>query len=98
MSSEVNQPPSTEEHPSSTERHRMVCPVCERPAMGRIPRYGFLQTKVFPLFGYYPWECGVCRVVRLLKDRGASRSRRESRPSRVTNELNINSLASKESA
>jgi hypothetical protein len=33
----------------------------------RNPRKGFLQLYVFPIFGYYPWECLYCRKVRMLK-------------------------------
>jgi hypothetical protein len=27
----------------------------------RLSRTGFLQLRVYPLFGFYPWECPVCR-------------------------------------
>jgi hypothetical protein len=34
-----------------------------------MPRIGFLQNKVFPKFGYYPWECMHCRGITMLKMR-----------------------------
>ena len=44
--------------------------------MRRLGRAGFLQAKVFPLFGYYPWECSICRRKRLLRLRGKRRRRK----------------------
>ncbi len=29
--------------------------------MRRLMRESFLQRNVYPLFGYYPWECPLCR-------------------------------------
>jgi hypothetical protein len=33
-------------------------------------RIGLFEKKLFPLFGYYPWECSGCRKRFLLKARG----------------------------
>jgi hypothetical protein len=33
----------------------------------RLARKGFLQLRVFPLFGYYPWECPVCRKTLMIR-------------------------------
>jgi DNA-directed RNA polymerase subunit RPC12/RpoP len=35
----------------------------------RLERKGFLQKRIYHLFGYYPWECPKCRGVVLLKKR-----------------------------
>jgi ribosomal protein L40E len=43
----------------------MVCRKCGSSALRRQKRHGFLQLKVFPLFGLYPWECAMCRKVRM---------------------------------
>ena len=32
-------------------------------SLRRVARKGFLQQKVYTLFGYYPWECPVCRAL-----------------------------------
>ena len=32
-------------------------------------RRGFLQIKILPIFGYYPWLCGVCRTSFLTRKR-----------------------------
>jgi hypothetical protein len=37
--------------------------------MRRLLRESFLQKHVYPLFGYYPWECPLCRKPVLLKVR-----------------------------
>jgi hypothetical protein len=33
----------------------------------RLARKGFLQLRVFPLIGYYPWECPVCRKTLMIR-------------------------------
>jgi|HubBroStandDraft_5_1064220.scaffolds.fasta_scaffold36587_3 hypothetical protein len=38
----------------------MHCRECGT-GLRRLARKGFLQLKVFSFFGYYPWECPVCR-------------------------------------
>jgi hypothetical protein len=54
----------------------LACPICGRDDMKRVSRHGFLQTRVFPLFGFYPWECSHCRAVQLFKNRGRRRRHR----------------------
>jgi hypothetical protein len=64
----------------------MECPECHSSKIQRIKRKGFFQTRLAPLFGYYPWHCSECRKDHLLKVRGerkrlrskAGRSRRTS--------------------
>jgi DNA-directed RNA polymerase subunit RPC12/RpoP len=43
--------------------------------MRRLVRESFLQRKVYPLFGYYPWECPLCREPVLFKQRGVRKKR-----------------------
>jgi hypothetical protein len=38
--------------------------------MRRVNRTGFLQTKLLPYFGYFPWECVMCRRKAYFKDSG----------------------------
>jgi len=38
----------------------MHCKECGN-ALRRLARRGFLQIRVFPIFGFYPWECPICR-------------------------------------
>jgi hypothetical protein len=46
----------------------------------RLPRISFWQRRIYPLFGYYPWECPICRKLVMLK----KQYRRKSRSSRPT--------------
>lgn len=55
----------------------MHCTKCGS-EMRRLMRESFLQRKVYPLFGYYPWECPLCREPILFKKRYLRRKR--SRP------------------
>ena len=50
-----------------------LCPKCKTHPMRRLPRVGFLQEKVLPRFGLYPWECPTCRKLRLMLHRGQTR-------------------------
>lgn len=45
------------------------CPDCERVALRRQGRVGFLQRVVYPRFGLFPWECGLCRKIFMLSQR-----------------------------
>jgi DNA-directed RNA polymerase subunit RPC12/RpoP len=51
---------------ANEEGMRAVCTHCGS-NMRRLGRKGFWQRKIFSLFGYYPWECPVCRNPLLLK-------------------------------
>jgi hypothetical protein len=35
--------------------------------MRRLKREGFMQLKVYSAFGYYPWECPICRDPMLVR-------------------------------
>jgi hypothetical protein len=48
------------------------CPQCEVIELRRQGRTGFLQKVVWSYFGYYPWECGLCRQIYMLKQRATS--------------------------
>ena len=62
---------------SESEPHRMQCPECHQMSMHRVSRSGFLETRIFPKFGYYPWECPRCEIKKLLKARGIRKRRRK---------------------
>ena len=47
-----------------------ACQDCGSQNLRRLARQGFLQQKVFPHFGLYPWECPTCRKTRLYRKRG----------------------------
>jgi hypothetical protein len=52
----------------------MRCTKCGN-NLRRVPRKGFLQTKLYPIFGFYPWECAICRYVVLKKKQYMRKSR-----------------------
>jgi len=60
-----------------SEHSEFACPSCGSNKLRRLPRFGFLQQKVFPIFGFFPWECPICRQTRLYRKRG-KRVRRHS--------------------
>ena len=45
------------------------CPQCDGIELRRQGRIGFFQRAVYPRLGLFPWECGLCRKVFLLKQR-----------------------------
>jgi hypothetical protein len=47
-------------------RIEMHCRECGS-NLRRLARKGFLQLKVYPFFGYYPWECPVCRKTLMVR-------------------------------
>jgi hypothetical protein len=55
----------------------MQCAKCGS-EMRRLVRESLLQKRVYPLFGFYPWECPLCREPTLFKKR--YERRRRSRP------------------
>jgi len=61
---------------SSRESH-LHCKMCGSSRVFRVFRQGFLQEKVYPLFGYYPWRCRSCRGAMMLRKRKIKRTRRE---------------------
>jgi predicted RNA-binding Zn-ribbon protein involved in translation (DUF1610 family) len=62
-------------HPSRYEQNNELrCPTCGLNYLRRIHRRGFLQMRVYSLFGYFPWECPVCREPMLLRVRHQRRS------------------------
>jgi hypothetical protein len=50
-------------------RIEVQCPGCGNHHPHRLERRGFLEKKVLPKFGYYPWMCGHCRTSFLIRKR-----------------------------
>jgi ssDNA-binding Zn-finger/Zn-ribbon topoisomerase 1 len=59
---------------------KKTCPQCDEVELTRVARRGFMQERVYPKFGMFPWECAQCRQIFLLKSRG--RSYRKAGPNR----------------
>lgn len=45
------------------------CQDCGSDKVYRVGREGYLQAKIYPLFGYYPWRCMRCGVHVILRKR-----------------------------
>ena len=63
-------------HRDATTSKVPVCPGCRQASMRRVERVGFLQQRILPAFGLYPWECTLCRKQKYLRIRGVKRRRR----------------------
>ena len=56
-------------------RARMLCPQCGSAALYRMYRNGFMQTRIYPFLGYYPWGCKRCGVQMMLRKRRLHKAR-----------------------
>jgi hypothetical protein len=61
--------PSTLSAPTG-KKQSCTCPRCGNQYLTRLARMGFLENKILPLFGYYPWICGACRKRKYFRVRG----------------------------
>jgi len=58
----------------------MHCKVCGT-SMRRVARDGFVQQHILPLFGFYPWQCPMCRSVSMYRKKNKRKRRSEFRNS-----------------
>jgi DNA-directed RNA polymerase subunit RPC12/RpoP len=56
-------------------KDRVYCQKCGSGRVYRVEREGFMQERIYPLFGYYPWRCELCGVYMMLKKRNRARTR-----------------------
>lgn len=56
-------------HPETETEAPMKCRNCGGTCLRRVSRSGFLQLKILPFFGLYPWVCEECGEVRLYRKR-----------------------------
>jgi hypothetical protein len=50
-------------------KKRLTCPRCMSDKVYRLYREGFLQKRIYSLFGFYPWRCKVCSAHMMLHRR-----------------------------
>ena len=50
-------------------KERVHCRRCGSDRVYRVEREGFMEEKIYPLFGYYPWRCKICRDHVMLRKR-----------------------------
>jgi DNA-directed RNA polymerase subunit RPC12/RpoP len=53
----------------SSAKEPVHCQKCGSEKVYRVGREGYLQVKIYPLFGYYPWRCMRCGVHVILRKR-----------------------------
>ena len=51
----------------------VYCPECGADRVYRIERRGFLRRRVYPIFGFYPWQCKECGYEVVLRKRNRKR-------------------------
>ncbi len=56
---------------------KVLCPECGGDHPRRVERKGFLQRKVYPIFGYYPWFCPDCKSTFAMRKRHRRKSKRK---------------------
>jgi hypothetical protein len=47
----------------------VICRCCGSDRVYRLFREGFLQKKIYPMFGFYPWRCRTCATTMMLQKR-----------------------------
>jgi hypothetical protein len=55
---------------SHTASSKLACTGCHAYSLRRVKRKGVWQKLIASAFGYYPWECKVCREINMYRDRG----------------------------
>lgn len=57
----------------------LQCSTCGSTRLRRLEREGFLQSKVYSFFGYYPWRCSTCKTSFLMKRRSLIKGAKETK-------------------
>jgi hypothetical protein len=53
----------------------MQCSDCGFNHVARARRSGFLEARILPLFGFYPWKCPKCKTRFLFHYRGKKKTK-----------------------
>jgi DNA-directed RNA polymerase subunit RPC12/RpoP len=56
---------------------RIRCKRCGTEKVFRLYREGFLQEKIYPLLGLYPWKCKNCGEQMLVRKRRLAKTKKE---------------------
>jgi DNA-directed RNA polymerase subunit RPC12/RpoP len=57
---------------ASSAKERVFCQECGSDRVVRVHRKGYMQEKIYPMFGYYPWRCMRCGWRVMLRKRHRS--------------------------
>jgi hypothetical protein len=58
-------------------KRRIHCSHCGSHRIFRVFRQGYLQEKIYPFFGFYPWKCKTCSGCMMLRLRESPQAKRE---------------------
>lgn len=58
---------------------KVLCDYCGN-QLRRLARQGFMQKRIYSWFGYYPWECPLCREPMLVRQQHRLKKRSEEEP------------------
>jgi hypothetical protein len=64
-------------HDQAEENSRIRCPHCGNDRPRRVERKTFLEKRILPILGYYPWTCGFCKSSFLARKRNRRKSKRK---------------------
>ena len=53
----------------------VFCPRCKSDRVYRLERMGLLRREVYPIFGYYPWQCKACGHEMMLRKRNRRKTK-----------------------
>lgn len=54
---------------ANSANERVLCDDCGSDEVFRIFRKGFLQQRIYPLFGFFPWRCKKCGLRLMMRKR-----------------------------
>ncbi len=59
----------------SADKDLIFCRKCGSGRVFRVYRKGFMQERIYPHFGYYPWRCMSCGDHVMLRKRNRARTK-----------------------
>ena len=60
---------------TNSAEKRVHCDECGSDEVYRVFRKGFLQQKIYPMFGFFPWRCRKCGLRLMLRKRDLASKR-----------------------
>jgi hypothetical protein len=60
---------------ANSANERVLCDECDSDEVYRVFRKGFLQQRIYPMFGFFPWRCRKCGLRLMLRKRDLASKR-----------------------
>jgi uncharacterized C2H2 Zn-finger protein len=80
FSADVMDPTPAKTNVAKRQAHVLSCPQCGLENPHRMERRGFLEKRIYSIFGYFPWRCSRCESRFYLRKR--YQKHRQSPPTR----------------